>query len=132
MSDYNFKKKIGGIAIKTWSKISDKLDLLDARMITQALIKLDLLEQQGFNITNTDYDYVNHPLHYQSNGKECIDEMVSIWGAEKVADFCDMNAFKYNFRKGNKPNATTKQDEAKAEWYLNKAKELRYDQRRNS
>lgn len=50
--------------------------------------------------------------------------MVDIWGIEKTIAFCEMNAFKYKMRMGDKPNQPLEQDIKKAEWYLNKAKEL--------
>lgn len=51
--------------------------------------------------------------------------MVSIWGKEKVADWCEITAFKYRMRMGTKPNNSIEQDLKKEQWYLNKAKELR-------
>lgn len=70
------------------------------------------------------YDYIN-PQHYQSYSKEVIEMMVCIWGKEKVADFCEMNAFKYRMRLGNKPDQPIERDLEKAKWYENKAMELR-------
>lgn len=59
-------------------------------------------------------DAVNHPSHY-SNGKyECIEVMQSIFGAEKVKAFCELNAFKYMWR-SNKKNGT--EDLKKARFY---------------
>lgn len=51
--------------------------------------------------------------------------MVRVFGKEKVADFCEINAFKYRMRMGTKPDNSIEQDLKKEEWYLNKAKELR-------
>ena len=51
--------------------------------------------------------------------------MVSIWGKEKVADWCEITAFKYRMRMGTKPDNSIEQDLKKEQWYLNKAKELR-------
>jgi len=53
---------------------------------------------------------------------ESIDMMISIWGKEKVIDFCYLNAFKYRMRLGHKDDF--EQEFKKEEWYLNKAKEL--------
>lgn len=65
---------------------------------------------------------VNHPEHY-SNGKiECIDSMISAFGVNATISFCHLNAFKYIWRAGKKDDAI--QDIEKAEWYLNKMKEL--------
>lgn len=73
-----------------------------------------------------EYDYVN-PNHYKSFSIECIDMMVSIWGKEKVATYCEINAFKYKMRLGEKPDQPVDRDLDKANWYLNKAKELKND-----
>lgn len=53
--------------------------------------------------------------------------MVAIWGKEKVADWCEITAFKYRMRMGTKPDNSIEQDLKKEQWYLNKAKELRTD-----
>lgn len=73
------------------------------------------------------YDYIN-PNHYKGTfSKEVIDMMVDVWGKEKVADYCEINAFKYRMRLGNKPDQPIERDYEKAKWYENKAKELRND-----
>lgn len=70
------------------------------------------------------YDMIN-PQHYKSSdGKECIDVMIDLFGVDKVKAFCQLNAFKYKFRAGKKPGASKEQDLAKAQWYKNKLKEL--------
>jgi hypothetical protein len=74
--------------------------------------------------TNT-YEHVNHPSHYNTFGKEVIDMMIDIWGVENTIIFCEMNAFKYKMRMGDKPNQPLEQDLKKANWYLDKAKELK-------
>lgn len=53
--------------------------------------------------------------------------MVAIWGKEKVADWCEITAFKYRMRMGTKPDNSIEQDLKKEQWYLKKAKELRTD-----
>ena len=65
---------------------------------------------------------VEHPKHYNNYPIEVIDMMLSIWGKEKVIDFCLLSAFKYRMRLGLKDNI--EQDLAKEQWYLNKANEL--------
>jgi Protein of unknwon function (DUF3310) len=70
------------------------------------------------------YEFVEHPKHYNTFGKEVINMMVDIWGIEKAIAFCEMSAFKYKMRMGDKPNQPLEQDLSKATWYLNKAKEL--------
>ena len=67
-------------------------------------------------------DPVNHPSHYTQYPLEVIEMMVRIWGKEKVATFCEINAFKYRMRAGHKDNV--EQDLGKEAWYLGKAREL--------
>lgn len=77
-------------------------------------------------MTDTDekYDYIR-PSHYQSAGIETIEKMVRIWGKETIATWCDLTAFKYRERIGNKPSEPVERDMEKIRWYENKAKELR-------
>lgn len=74
--------------------------------------------------SNTEYDYIN-PDHYKKWSKEVIDMMIAIWGTTKVAIHCEMCAFKYRMRLGDKPNQPAERDLEKARWYENKAKELK-------
>lgn len=72
-------------------------------------------------------EMVNHPLHYQGlevNGinVECIDAMEGLKGWYNTAIFCELNAFKYNWRVGEKDMIS--QELGKIAWYGNKAKEL--------
>lgn len=76
---------------------------------------------------NTKKEMVNHPLHYQGlevNGTnvECIDAMEGLKGWYDTAIFCELNAFKYNWRVGEKDMIP--QELGKIAWYGNKAKEL--------
>ena len=71
-----------------------------------------------------DYDFVN-PDHYKQFSVEVIDMMVAIWGKEATAIHCEMCAFKYRMRMGEKPEQPIERDLEKVNWYLNKAKELR-------
>ncbi|MCZ9313178.1 MAG: DUF3310 domain-containing protein [Methanocorpusculum sp.] len=42
---------------------------------------------------------VIHPGHYNIPGrKECIDEMVDVFGHEKTEAFCELNSYKYQYR----------------------------------
>lgn len=72
-------------------------------------------------------EMVNHPLHYQGlevNGinVECIDAMEGLKGWFNTAIFCELNAFKYNWRVGEKDMIP--QELGKIAWYGDKAKEL--------
>ena len=70
-------------------------------------------------------EMVNHPAHYNAPGrKECIEEMIDKWGEGAVAMWCEMTAYKYEYRAGTKEGESAERDNAKREWYLNKAKEL--------
>lgn len=74
---------------------------------------------------NNSYEHVDHPKHYNNFSMEVIDMMQVIWGTEKTIAFCEMNAFKYKMRMGDKPNQPLEQDAKKAKWYLDKANELK-------
>lgn len=130
---FDLNKNMADEAIKAFNQIKDNIDSECARVIGWALTKLNLLEEQGFEIVKGNYDYINHPLHYKTdNGRECIDDMIDIWGTDKVALWCNMTAYKYQVRKGKKPNNKKEDDEKKIDWYLRKAKELQsYDEGRN-
>ena len=72
-------------------------------------------------------EMVNHPLHYQGlevsgTNVECIDAMEGLKGWYNTAIFCELNAFKYNWRVGEKDMIP--QELGKIAWYGNKAKEL--------
>ena len=68
-------------------------------------------------------EIVNHPSHYKNNKYEAIDIMLDVFGEDKTAAFCELNAFKYLWRANNK--GTDIQDKKKAIWYLNKYIELK-------
>lgn len=123
--EFDLNKNMSDEAISALTNIQTDLDSRDVRAISWGLTKLKLLEEQGTKIIKANYEYVEHPLHYCSGNKECIDEMIDIFGCDNVALWCDMTAYKYQYRKGKKPNTTAAEDERKAEWYLRKAKELR-------
>lgn len=78
-------------------------------------------------------DNVNHPKHYTQFPLEVIDMMIKIWGKERVADYCEINAFKYRMRAGVKylDLAKIQEDYDKEKWYLNKSKELRQNAQLN-
>ena len=72
-------------------------------------------------------EMVNHPLHYQGlevNGTnvECIEAMKGLKGWYNTAIFCELNAFKYSWRVGEKDMIP--QELGKIAWYGDKAKEL--------
>lgn len=76
-------------------------------------------------VDDKEYENVNHPNHYNTYDVEVIDMMERIWGPEKTAIFCELNAFKYRMRMGTKPTSPVTEDLEKEVWYLNKMKELK-------
>lgn len=68
---------------------------------------------------NVTTDKVDHPSHYQKGGKECIQVMLETFGIQAVINFCELNAFKYEWRAGMKQGESTDDDLRKAEWYKN-------------
>ena len=67
-------------------------------------------------------DNVNHPAHYNKPGrKECIEEMIDLFGVEEVKIFCKLNAYKYQYRHDLKGGI---EDLAKMTWYKNKFEAL--------
>lgn len=70
------------------------------------------------------YDFIN-PDHYKKGSMEVIEMMEVIWGTEKLIAHCEMCAFKYRMRLGEKPDQPIERDLNKAHWYENKAKELK-------
>ena len=78
----------------------------------------------GFESSKINSDRVNHPSHYNlPDRKECIDEMIDIYGLKDVAKWCEITAYKYKYRAGHKDSAT--EDMSKATWYIIKARELK-------
>lgn len=71
---------------------------------------------------------VNHPSHYKKEGrKECIEEMVDIFGEEAVCIWCALNHYKYNYRKGTKEGNSEEQDIKKGKWYMDYTRNLKFD-----
>lgn len=77
----------------------------------------------GFESNKINSEMVNHPSHYNlPDRKECIDEMIDIYGLKDVAKWCEITAYKYKYRAGHKGSVA--EDMSKAEWYIFKAREL--------
>ena len=112
--EFDLNKKIADSGIQAFNCIKDKIGPEYARVISWTLTKLKLLEEQGAEILKADYDYINHPLHYTNGKKECIDEMIELFGKDNVAMYCDITAYKYQYRQGKKPNTPAEQDKQKA------------------
>ena len=63
--------------------------------------------------------------HYKQGSKEVWQMMLDIWGKEAFISFCEINAFKYRMRLGLKEGQSIEEDLRKANWYEEKAKELK-------
>lgn len=83
----------------------------------------DILAPKKDLITDT-YEMVDHPQHYNNYEYEVIDMMRKIYGDEKTAIFCELNAFKYRMRMGTKPTSPIQEDLKKEQWYLKKKQEI--------
>lgn len=83
--------------------------------------RLYLWEPKPEQKAETETDVVNHPSHYTQGGIECIDAMKSAFGAEELAVYCKIAAFKYIWRCELKNGS---EDVKKAIWYLQKFLEL--------
>ncbi len=71
-------------------------------------ILIEDIKCEGESTDNT------NPNHYKGS-RECIDEMLLMFGEEQVKAFCRLNIFKYRFRAEEKNGD---EDLAKAEWYM--------------
>lgn len=131
---------------KAVDKLSDAIDICTTRKdfdFTEMYLNLiavkkevaELEKIQNYNKASTTpikkeepkKEMVNHPIHYQGlevNGTnvECIDAMEGLKGWYNTAIFCELNAFKYNWRVGEKDMIP--QELGKIAWYGDKAKEL--------
>lgn len=116
---YEVTKVVSVIAMSTEEEIKMMRDI-ECKIIDEMLKNAEKQMEKEVK----EYDYIN-PNHYKQGDKEVIEMMVDIWGAENVAKYCSMNAFKYRMRMGLKPNQSIEQELDKAKWYENKAKELR-------
>lgn len=76
------------------------------------------------SVNEDKHDNVNHPKHYKETSLECIETMIIAFGAEAVAMNCCINCYKYLFRYMSKNGI---EDLKKANWYLNKCKEIQCD-----
>ena len=68
---------------------------------------------------------VNHPSHYNNYDVEAIEMIRRIWGDAATALWCEITAFKYRMRLGEKPKNPIEQDLEKEKWYLNKYRDIK-------
>lgn len=78
---------------------------------------LEYIKQKKKLDRQQEVDKVNHPSHYQKDGKECIEVMLELYGIQAVINFCELNAFKYKWRAGLKTGESVEVDLKKAQWY---------------
>lgn len=87
-----------------------------------------MMKLTGFESNKINSEMINHPSHYNLPGrKECIDEMIDIYGIKDVAKWCEITAYKYKYRAGHKGSVA--EDMSKVEWYMDKARELKSKRR---
>lgn len=70
----------------------------------------------GPTITVKNTDKQLNPDHYKAGKLQTIEQMIIVFGPNKVASFCEVNAFKYHARAGLKGDAVL--DHKKADWYM--------------
>ena len=128
------KEKVNELAMLICEYTTDYGEIRLGSVHSQSVIQLidtiqsEILEAEKRQNLNATYakpktEQVNHPTHYQGAKYECIDVMLDVFGKEKTAAFCELNAFKYLWRSDSK--GTDLQDKQKAIWYLNKYNELK-------
>lgn len=114
---------------KTIAIYDESPDKCKVALEEQILKCLDIMRGNSTDAPADDkestYENVDHPNHYNTYDVEVIDMMERIWGPEKTAVFCELNAFKYRMRMGTKPTSPVTEDLDKEVWYLNKMKELK-------
>lgn len=75
-----------------------------------------------FNVEAVSADMVNEPPHYKQHAMEYFDEMVEVFGVEAAKSYCKCATWKYRYRAPYK--GKFEEDNAKADWYIQKLKEL--------
>lgn len=114
-------KEFDGLTCFDWQQTVEGCDFWDK--VFDAVTEIDYPPVDIFEPKDR-IDTIN-PDYYKTNTFEVIDMMVSIWGKDAVIDHCEMCAFKYRMRLGNKPNNSVDDDLGKAKWYESKANELK-------
>ena len=100
--------------------------IADLRQTVKPLNPLDTSSEAEPELTiDNPTDVVSHPDHYKLHDKECIVEMLILFGLDDFITFCQMNAWKYRYRAGNKANTSADQDNAKADRYIEYAQRAR-------
>lgn len=71
-----------------------------------------------------DYEYVNHPNHYNRYSIEAVEMARRIWGDAALKTAAEITAFFYRMRLGLKPNVSVEEDIEKEEFWLNYARRM--------
>jgi len=121
--------------LKRYGKIEDKgthlsTSPVDSKPVTFHEVdsvhkSLDNSPEKEINNKGEQYEFVNHPSHYNEWSMEVIDMMEKIYGTKNTIMWCEMTAYKYAMRMGFKPTDDIQQEIDKRNWYLKKAKELK-------
>ena len=80
----------------------------------------ELLEKrfQSMDAVNEERSDVFQPSHYvKDGGVECIDVMAMLFGEERVKEWAEITAFKYQWRQGSKAGNSATKDKMKSIWY---------------
>lgn len=105
-------------------RLSERIaDLRGNNLTTNAVDSVSAVNRIG-NVEPAQ-DAVSHPSHYSAHNRECIVEMLILFGLDNFITFCQMNAWKYRYRAGNKANNSADQDNAKADRYIEYAARAR-------
>lgn len=75
------------------------------------------------SFTKSMVNSVANPTHYTANGIECIVDMYEIYGHLAVLNFCELNAYKYNYRQEHK--GQERDDIVKSKWYASVSDQLK-------
>ena len=121
--------------LKRYGKIEDKGTHLSTSPVDSKPVNfyevdsvhksLDNSPEKEINNKGEQYEFVNHPSHYNEWSMEVIDMMEKIYGTKNTIMWCEMTAYKYAMRMGFKPTDDIQQEIDKRNWYLKKAKELK-------
>lgn len=104
---------------KSYSEVCNEKKEKDYEKIEA--IKNSGLRQDAFKDKEFQIEKHVNPEHYKECSLECIDIMCVMFGYKHTAEWCVQTAFKYIWRYKQKNGF---EDLKKAEWYLNKFREI--------
>lgn len=121
----NVKKNPNGpiLTIQSEPDISNLVQVINAggKEFSCFIQDLELYEEPTISLPISD---AINPSHY--NGMQVMDQMIAVFGLEKVRAFCEVNSFKYRMRAGKKKDNPIDQDIKKALWYEEQLQKLTY------